>query len=125
MEKMIIIIGAGAAGLMAARELSMAGKKVIITEADRRVGGRIHTISGRQFNPYIEGGAEFIHGKLPLTLKLLKEANIGYERVTGEMYRVEDGHWTKQQEMAPGWDELIQQMNALKEDMTIEAFLQK
>lgn len=125
MEKMVIIIGAGAAGLMAARELSMAGQKVIITEADRRVGGRIHTISGRQFNPYIEGGAEFVHGKLPLTLKLLKEAKIGYERVTGEMYRVENGQWTKQQEMAPGWDKLVQQMNALKEDMTIEAFLQK
>lgn len=125
MEKTTIIIGAGAAGLMAARELSAAGQKVIITEADNRLGGRIHTISQRQFNPYIEGGAEFIHGKLPLTLQLLKEANIGYERVTGEMYHVENGQWTKQQEMAPGWEELIQQMNALKEDMTIEDFLQK
>ena len=33
MEPDIIIVGAGAAGLMAARELARAGKKVIILEA--------------------------------------------------------------------------------------------
>lgn len=102
MEKMIVIIGARAAGLMTARELSMAGQKVIITEADRRVGGRIHTISGQQFNPYIEAGAEFVHGKLPLTLKLLKEAYIDYERVTGEMYRVEDSSATVEAALLSG-----------------------
>lgn len=37
----IIIIGAGASGLIAARELGKAGKKVIILEARDRIGGRI------------------------------------------------------------------------------------
>ena len=41
MKSNIIIIGAGAAGLMAARELGKAGKKVIILEARDRIGGRI------------------------------------------------------------------------------------
>lgn len=36
-----LIIGAGAAGLMAARELAKAGKKITILEARDRIGGRI------------------------------------------------------------------------------------
>jgi monoamine oxidase len=125
MEKTIVIVGAGAAGLIAARELLQAGYKVIITEADKRLGGRIHTKSQDTFNPYIEGGAEFIHGKLPITLNLLKEANIAYERVEGEMWQVREGEWNQQWEMAPGWKEMIEKMMDLKEDMTIAGFLQK
>jgi monoamine oxidase len=40
----IIVIGAGAAGLMAALELLKAGHAVTILEARERTGGRIHTI---------------------------------------------------------------------------------
>ena len=39
----VLIIGAGAAGLAAARELSCAGLRVIILEARDRIGGRINT----------------------------------------------------------------------------------
>lgn len=125
MEQTIIIIGAGAAGLLAARQLSDKGYKIIITEADKRVGGRVHTLSPGNFNLNVESGAEFIHGKLRLTLRLLKEANIGYERVKGEMYQVKDGHFKKQVEMAPHWDELMKKLKSLDKDMTIAAFLQK
>lgn len=125
MSQTIIIVGAGAAGLYAARELSKAGQQVIVTEADNRVGGRVHTLSPANFNLNVEAGAEFIHGKLPVTIKLLKEANIGYEKVEFEMYEVKDGRFSKQQEMAPHWDELIKKMKSLEEDMTIAAFLQE
>jgi monoamine oxidase len=125
MEQTIIIVGAGAAGLYAARELSKTGYKVIITEADTRVGGRVYTLSPGNFNQHAETGAEFIHGKLPITFKLLHEANIGYERVTGEMYQVKNGHWNKQQEMAPHWDELMKKLKSLRTDMTIADFLQQ
>jgi monoamine oxidase len=121
----INIIGAGAAGLFAARELSKAGYKIIITEADKRVGGRVHTLSPGNFNLNVETGAEFIHGKLPITFKLLREANIGYERVAGEMYQVKNGHWSKQEEMAPHWDELMKKLHSLDADMTIADFLQQ
>jgi monoamine oxidase len=57
-----IVVGAGAAGLAAARELTQAGVKTLVLEARDRLGGRVHTIS--QALPYpIELGAEFIHGR--------------------------------------------------------------
>lgn len=121
----IIIIGAGVAGLMAAKELSSKGYKVTILEADNRIGGRIHTITNQSFTQPVEAGAEFIHGKLPCTLKLLKEAGIAYHPVAGAMIRVKNGVWQEQDELITGWDELMQRMNAIKEDMTIAAFLEQ
>ncbi len=71
----IIIIGAGAAGLMAAKQLACAGTKIRILEARERVGGRILSFKD-SFDKSYEGGAEFIHGNLETTLKLLEEAGI-------------------------------------------------
>ncbi|MBI5668295.1 MAG: FAD-dependent oxidoreductase [Chloroflexi bacterium] len=56
-----LIIGAGMAGLAAARELHDAGETVIILEARERIGGRIHTDRTFAGIP-VELGAEFIHG---------------------------------------------------------------
>ena len=86
MEKTeIIIIGAGATGLMAAYQLSRSGKKVTVIEARDRKGGRINTLKNSSFSSEVELGAEFIHGNLPLTLQVLKEAGIKYYPAGGEM----------------------------------------
>ena len=39
----VIVIGAGLAGLTAARELEQQGASVMVVEARDRVGGRVHT----------------------------------------------------------------------------------
>jgi len=114
----IIIIGAGAAGLMAARELSVR-HQVTVLEAKDVIGGRIHTI--RQG---IEAGAEFVHGKLPVTLNLLKDAQLSYTAVGGNMYTVENGQWSKEENFIDGWDELLDKMGAIKDDMTLMEFLE-
>jgi len=58
----IVVVGAGAPGLIAARELGRAAKRVTILEAREAYGGRIHPLPFAEFGYPAEGGAEFIHG---------------------------------------------------------------
>ncbi|HVR38371.1 MAG TPA: FAD-dependent oxidoreductase, partial [Thermoanaerobaculia bacterium] len=58
----VAVIGAGAAGLAAARELSSAGKRICLLEARPRAGGRVHTLHVDDLALPIELGAEFVHG---------------------------------------------------------------
>lgn len=60
-KKQILIIGAGLAGLAAARELKSLGHDVIIVEARDRIGGRIWT-SNRWSDLPADFGATWIHG---------------------------------------------------------------
>lgn len=126
MQETILIIGAGAAGLMAARKLSAAGYAVTVLETNDRIGGRIHTIQPPGFLKPIDEGAEFVHGKLPLTMALLKEAGIPYLPVDGQMAWVQHGKWSNQSSfIEEGWDELMERMAALKNDLTLADFLQQ
>src|SRR6266436_4410806 len=61
-----VVVGAGAAGLMTARELARAGKRATILEARGRCGGRIYPLSAEEFGYPAEGGAEFVHGAAPV-----------------------------------------------------------
>ena len=121
----ILIIGAGAAGLMAAYTLSKAGKKVVVLEARNRVGGRIHTLNNESFFKHAELGAEFVHGNLPVTLNLLEEAGIEYTSAEGEFWHYREGKFSKDEQQTEGWGLLMQKLSQLKEDDTIGYFLQK
>ena len=122
METEIIVIGAGAAGLMAARQLARTGKSVVVLEARERIGGRIHTLREGRFSSYAEAGAEFIHGEVPLTLSVLQEAAVTYSKMAGQTWAIRQGELTKGAFLSEGWEDLIDLLNGLKEDMTMKQF---
>jgi monoamine oxidase len=76
-----IVIGAGAAGLAAARRLAEAGARVDLLEARERIGGRIHTRRREGWPVPIELGAEFVHGRPPETFRIVREAGLLMDRL--------------------------------------------
>jgi len=121
----VIVIGGGSAGLMIAYELSKHKVQVTVLEAKSRLGGRIHTLKDTLFSQPIETGAEFIHGDLPVTLGLLKEAGIKYHVINDKMFRLEKGKLKKQQGFTEDWNVLMKQMASIKEDMSLGDFLKR
>jgi len=68
------IIGAGAAGLSALRELDRAGRPALCLEARQRIGGRIFTVDDPLCPLPIELGAEFVHGRPPEIWDVIQSA---------------------------------------------------
>jgi monoamine oxidase len=85
----VIVIGAGVAGLAAAKKLSAAGVHVTILEARDRIGGRVHTMRDPRFPIPIELGAEFLHGKPREIWDIVKAENL----ITGSL---EGDNWCSQ-----------------------------
>lgn len=56
----VVIVGAGAAGIAAARRITAAGRRCVIVEASDRVGGRCLTDTGTFGVPY-DRGAHWLH----------------------------------------------------------------
>ena len=125
MKNNVLIIGAGAAGLMAAHTLSKAGVKVTVLEARNRTGGRIHTLNNEFFFKNTELGAEFIHGDLPVTLNLLKEAGISYRSADAEMWRYENGRFEENSMVIDEWDLLLEKLDQLQKDVPVWDFIEK
>ncbi|HTR04209.1 MAG TPA: FAD-dependent oxidoreductase [Thermoanaerobaculia bacterium] len=70
----VVVVGAGFAGLAAARVLLRAGKRVVILDARDRVGGRVK--AGRIAGQTIDLGGQWVGPKQTRLLALLKEYGI-------------------------------------------------
>lgn len=69
------MIGAGAAGLAAARTLTQRGIHTLVVEARGRIGGRAYTLQTPDGAFPIELGAEFVHGESEAMAALLRESD--------------------------------------------------
>ncbi len=118
----LIIVGAGAAGLLAARILSPRLDITLIESRDR-IGGRVHSIE--EHGQVIEAGASFVHGNPPLTFAILNEAGLTATPVSGNMYRNENGKLLQQAGFIDGWENLMRKMGQVKEDCTLADFLEQ
>jgi monoamine oxidase len=118
----VLIIGAGASGLIAAKELCEKCNVTII-EAQTEPGGRIRSIPVREGEGVVEAGAEFVHGELPITTRLVEDAGLTLVKMSGKMYRREGKEWKEQKEMIEGWDELLNLMRSVERDTTMQELL--
>lgn len=83
----VVVIGAGFAGLIAARELSHAGLQVMVLEARARVGGRVWT--DRRLGHDLELGGTWVHWVQPHTWSELSRYGRGIVRTPP----VEEAMW--------------------------------
>ena len=121
----VVVVGAGAAGLMAARELARAGRRVTILEARARCGGRIYPLPATDFGYRAEGGPEYVHGDTPVTRALLREAGLTLQPVTGTRWNAEGGVFSQRDDDEPYAGHLDRAMAELKTDLPIAAFLKR
>lgn len=119
----ILVVGAGAAGLMAARELARAGKQVTVVEARDRCGGRIWALPVEEFGYPAEAGAEFVHGAAPVTRCLMREAGLSLQPRTGTRWSTRTGSLSPDDPSPPHWERFYQALAAVTVDLPIAEFL--
>ena len=91
MDADAIVIGAGAAGLAAARSLAGRSLRVILLEARDRAGGRVWSHASPRAAVPAELGAEFIHGRATETMALLRDAGTAAVDTGGESWACCEG----------------------------------
>lgn len=82
----VVVLGAGAAGVAAARVLSDRGVSVALVEARDRLGGRIWTMrpdAGATGMWPVELGAEFVHGRPPEILNIAQTSGLTLAELAG------------------------------------------
>ncbi|HEX3458579.1 MAG TPA: FAD-dependent oxidoreductase, partial [Candidatus Baltobacteraceae bacterium] len=125
MDADVVVIGAGAAGLAAARRLARSGRRVVLLEARDRVGGRAfsHPIEGLPLRA--ELGAEFIHGPAAETMALLRETASAALDLGGESWRRQNGELLRDDDGFLEWAALFDRARLLTHDESVDSYLKR
>ena len=119
----VLIIGAGAAGLAAARELVRSGLEVTVLEARNRIGGRIHTLREEHSSLPIELGAEFIHGKAPEILDIAEKQRLVISDVSDRHWYLRNGVFSDTPEFFSSLKKIMERIKRRKKDVSFQEFL--
>src|SRR5277367_1177446 len=123
-RKHFLVIGAGAAGLMTARELARAGKQVTVLEARDRCGGRIWELPAAEFGYRAEGGPEFVHGAASVTRAVMRDAGLALQRRGGSRWSTRTGTLSPDNSSMPYAGRFYQALSEVKADLPIAEFLE-
>jgi monoamine oxidase len=124
MDADVVVIGAGAAGLAAARRLAGRSLRTIVVEARDRIGGRVWARRLGTATSDAELGAEFIHGRALETFALLRESGQASVDVGGDSWtRAADGCVESAREDFVGAASLFAAARAIDPDVTVDEFL--
>ena len=122
----VVVVGAGVAGLAAARRLTEHGVRVTVLEARDRIGGRISTVRDSRVPVPIELGAEFIHGSAKEVVEIVHGARLVVCDTHGERWRAAGRRLTPLDEHS-FWKEVGRVMKRLDPERTpdrsFQAFL--
>jgi glycine/D-amino acid oxidase-like deaminating enzyme len=128
LEADVLILGGGAAGLAAARDLSRAGKRVVLLEARDRLGGRVHTHHDTQWPVPVELGAEFVHGLPAETWEIIRAAKLSAYDVTDTHWQVKGGTLRRDDEFWEETEQVFKRYDRIRsddEDLSFEVFLRR
>ena len=100
----VVVIGAGAAGLAAARAIAAAGHRVAVVEGRRRMGGRILTEHDPEWEVPAELGPEFLHGEAEDTRRIVDGAALGVLEIPDRHASMSDG---RARPMKDPWGRLL------------------
>jgi monoamine oxidase len=125
MDTDVIVVGAGAAGIAAALELTARSLRVVVLEARDRIGGRVMWERVGSENVPAELGAEYIHGDAPETTAFMRAAGLTAVE-TG------DASWTCGDDgvLRPSEDDfsagtIFEGVHALPQDESVDTFLRR
>jgi monoamine oxidase len=126
MDTDVIVIGAGAAGLSAARHLASRSLRVILLEARDRTGGRVRSEPSARTLLRAELGAEFIHGRAEETRALLREADTAAVDTAGESWTCgEDGDLRRDDDDLMTATRIFEKTRSLAADESVDRFLRR
>jgi len=121
----VLVVGAGAAGLAAAKELSDAGRSVLVLEARRRIGGRVHTRRLRGDPLPLELGAEFVHGRQAEIFDLACEGSLLVDRLPDVHLWKSGSRLSRDGRLLERFEAITRKMRARGADRSVAEFLRR
>jgi hypothetical protein len=118
-----IVIGAGAAGLAAARALSGGGQRVCLIEARGRIGGRVFSYPAPGLPSPIELGAEFIHGENASTFSIVDAATLAAVELPDDHWWSREGKWEHVRDFWTEVDRVRAKIRTPRRDVSFDEFL--
>lgn len=112
MTKRVVVIGAGVAGLAAAKCLVDAGLDVTVLEARDRVGGRVWTLAPPGLVVPVELGAEFLHGQAAEIDEIALPEELRVIDIAGRRWTSQDGRLTLMDDFWERLDRVMRRLDA-------------